>query len=106
MRANLLTLWLIGFSCISFVYGLFGNHPDIFPLSILSAIGGFAIMSEEYVFRICQDCGKELAYVMTWKTEIINKEYTEKKITSYYWCKYCGHERVKVEIFDLGCGML
>lgn len=103
LRANLLSLSLIGFSYILFVYGLFGNHPHIFPLSIFSVICGFAIMSLEryYMFRTCQNCGKELAYVMI-MAEIISN-YTEKKITSYYRCKYCGHERVKVEIFDLGC---
>lgn len=103
LRANILSLSLIGFSYILFVYGLFGNHPHIFSLSLLSVICGFALMSLEryYMFRICQNCGKELAYVMTREPEIISK-YPEKKKTSYYRCKYCGHERVEVETFMIG----
>jgi DNA-directed RNA polymerase subunit RPC12/RpoP len=103
LRARLLSLLLLGFGYISLLYGFLGQHSPIFLFSLPLIICGFALMKLRgyYMFRICKNCGKELAYVMTRKPEI-KGDYPEETITSYYRCRYCDHEHVEVEIVVRG----
>lgn len=102
IRTRLLSLSLISFGYILLFYCFSGEHPYISLLSILSIISCFSLMSlrKYYMFRICKNCGRELAYVMTREPEI--KGDSPETITSYYACKYCGHKRVEVEIVVRG----
>ncbi|MDD3041964.1 MAG: hypothetical protein PHW56_03340 [Methanosarcinaceae archaeon] len=92
-------LLFFGVGIFLFILGFKLEKLRVFLLSYVFLIGGGFLkrMTDYYRARKCKKCGKEFAYLEARSPEV--EEYghdSRVETTSYYRCRFCGHEYVEV----------
>lgn len=88
-----------GIGIFIFLLGFELERLWVFLLSYVFLITGAVLKStrDYYRSRKCKNCGKDFAYVQTRPPEEKASGYDSVvETTSYYRCRFCGHEHVEV----------